>query len=196
MDLIPKLVLYLSAIVVLTACGAHEFKPTSDSQNISDIAVGCDNGFNLEQDSLWELKIEQRGHEKFSGIVALKKDTDILTLVLLDPTGLKLFEENISNNGTVSLTQNLSFFEDHQLPKYLGKVFYRTFFKFPTADSCSGNLYNLCWEKCGSQFKKRAKWGPFTLWNVIYGGNSTGAYGHNIEHHSPWIGTTFYLKLL
>jgi len=195
MDLIPKLVIYLSTIVVLTACGVPELKPISDSQNTSDIAVGYDSSFNLEQDSLWELKIEQRGHKKFSGIIALKNGADMLTLVLLDPTGLKLFEENISNNGTVSLTQNLSFFEDHQLPQYLGKVLYRIFIKTPTADSCSGNFYNLCWDEDG-QLKKRAEWGPFMLWNVIYRGDSSGAYGHNIEHHSPWIGTTFYLKLL
>ena len=147
-------------------------------------------------ESLWGLNIEQGGEEKFSGILAIKSNNDSVSIALLDPTGIKLFEENVAKTGEIQLLSAVEQLTKHRLPRFIGKAIYRIFYLYPGDDSCSGIISRFCWSDEVSPLEKKYFFGPVLLWSVAYTVDIRERDIIKIQTHSPWSDTGLFLKLM
>ncbi|MBU0483430.1 MAG: hypothetical protein KKB30_02815 [Proteobacteria bacterium] len=142
---------------------------------------GCATGLRPYADSselftdgqtLWEVRIGRGSSQRFAGLLALNKKGEVLEVVLLDSTGIKLLEEKVLATGKVEIVSALPVVRNNQLGSFLGEGLFRLFFNSTefTAEPCRGDgLFELCFglEEEGHLVKFK-RLGPFVLWSGDY----------------------------
>lgn len=156
--------------------------------------------FFTPEDSLWELKINHWGKERFSGLLALRSFDSKLSVVILDATGIKLLTGVVAPTGPMQVTQALGVIQDKHLPAFLNNSLQAIFFESPlSADSC---VYSGCIQICNKKTAanstlKEARLGPFLLWSVSYFfDRGAKAEISQAMLQQPWKGTKMSLQLL
>ncbi len=139
--------------------------------------------------ALFNIRIERWGTQQLSGLLALLDRPTGLSYVLLDATGMKLLEGEISSeNNSVNLPSG-GILKKSGLAGYFIQSLERVFLYEPSKKPCGRSwLLQFCSEKeKGHTWYKTARFWPFTLWRAE--GKS-----EMIQYSQPWLGVTLYLK--
>lgn len=149
--------------------------------------------------SLWQIRLGRGESQLFTGLLALDKEQDQLTAILLDSTGIKLMEESILATGKIEVITLLPAVRNKRLAPFLGKGLFRLFFS--TTDfkdePCQRNgLFKLCFGvNDDGQLIKSRNMGPFVLWSSNYFINNHGSTPGltEVKLNAGWF--TPYLQL-
>jgi len=129
--------------------------------------------------TLWTLRMGRGDREIFAGLLAMRNEGTVIRVVLLDSTGIKLLEEEISSSGEVTVIKALPAVRDKRLPFFLGEGLYRLFFNAggDGGEVCRRDGFaRLCLgEKDSGGLVKLKRFGPFVLWRADYFINNYGS---------------------
>lgn len=128
--------------------------------------------------SLWKLALRRSEEPRYTGLLLLSRGEEETSMVLLDPTGIKLLEEQVNAAGEVAEVKALRLVADRGLPDFLGLVVQRLFLlpPPPVGETCRPEgLGKLCQglNESGRLVRIR-RWGPFVLWAADYFINNDG----------------------
>ncbi len=142
---------------------------------------------------LLNIRIERWGTQKFSGLLGLQNGAGGLYYVLLDATGVKLLEGQLSageNNHSVS-----GVLKESGIADFLVESLERIFLFEPSQRPCSRNwLLQICSKKM-----KESRWlksffvGPFTLWQAV-ARHMGEKRGRVIVYSQPWLGVRIFVE--
>ena len=121
-----------------------------------------------EEAKLYTIIIELWGKVKFSGLLALRKQPEGLSYVMLDATGVKLIDAEVSSSGEHQLVFAAGPMKTSRLPEVLSTSLNRMFLLAPTQYPCSEKMFvSLCVHLNDKEIlsKKMRVW-PFTVWEV------------------------------
>lgn len=122
--------------------------------------------------TLWTLALRRGGEPLYTGLLLLSRSEAGAGMVLLDPTGIKLLEGQVSEAGQVTGVKALRPVADRGLPDFLGQVVQRLFLRAPPPPSATcrpEGFGQLCQglDRYGQLVRFR-RWGPFVLWSADY----------------------------
>ena len=86
-----------------------------------------DHVLSVPENSLWKLRLERFGKERFSGIMALQLEESGMKFQLLDATGITLLTAGIKPDGQLVISQVVPQVERTGLPGYLARGLRRIF---------------------------------------------------------------------
>ena len=127
--------------------------------------------------------------ERFSGLLATRRDGASLHYGLLDGTGIKLLQATIEEGGTRRIESVVEPVRKTRLPAYLSRAVARIFFAGPESGDCvRRGLARLCESTPGPGVARReSRLGPFRLWSVEYilGGTRAAPTVDRVGY-APW----------
>jgi hypothetical protein len=88
-----------------------------------------------EEASLFSIKILHKNTVQFSGIIGLEMRTEGVYCVLLDATGLSLFEAIVQHDGSMDLINSLEAIQKRRLPEVIASALWAIFLA-PADDNC------------------------------------------------------------
>ncbi len=122
--------------------------------------------------SLWRLTIGDQDKPEYTGLLALRDSGDMLDLVLLDSTGIKLLSQRIYPDGEIEIQSAVPLVKEKGLPAFLGKGLSRIFQhdEKNAAQPCYRDvLVKKCFgEDSKGRLVKSGHIGPFKLWSAEY----------------------------
>lgn len=77
---------------------------------------------------MWQIRIVHWGTERFNGLLGLQQDVNELHAILLDSTGLSVFDGIVDQEGNMEILQALEPIKKHRLPGLLGTSLTEIFF--------------------------------------------------------------------
>jgi len=127
-------------------------------------------GVSLPPEGLWRVRVVDDDGERFSGLLATRRDGASLHYGLLDGTGIKLLQATVEADGTERIESVVEAVRETRLPAYLSRAVERIFCLGPGSGNCvRRGLARLCESAPGPQVARReSRIGPFRLWSVEY----------------------------
>lgn len=123
----------------------------------------------MAAENIWKIHYFQGNGEIFSGLLATRRQQDQLHLVLLDPTGIKLLEEEVAKTGDFRVISGVEAVQKHGFPGYLAGLCRRIFLLDPADRRDSFCWTSFEWRQIMTNIHaKRKGFGPITLWTVEY----------------------------
>ena len=183
-----RLLFSVLLLITIAACSVKEMPPFPEMRRTL-----------ADRESLWQMRLEHRGRERFSGILALRSEENNIRMVLLDSTGIKLMEAVVGGNHKFEVVYAMKIVQDHNLPEYLCRSLEKIFLETPDELPCSGGwLYRLCrYAVSDGHGRKRASWGPIPLWKVDFLVDTSHPLTmKRAVLDSPWPGPKLILDML
>ena len=144
---------------------------------------------------LYNLRIDRWSERRFSGLLALQRQTGGLYYALLDASGVTLLEAEISCDGKRKLLKGQAQIKKTGLPDYLGTAIYRVFGLDPEEYPCSYNgVLRFCLDSlpAGGWTKSAELW-PFIIWTATRKGKGDREK-RTIVYEQPWGGVKITLE--
>ena len=152
-------------------------------------------GVSSEPNKLLTIRIERWDEELFSGFLGLRKDAEF-SYILLDATGVKLLEAEVSGGGGHNL-QAKGPLKESDLAPFLSEALSRIYLQEPDRTPCAGSwFYRLCRENHveikEKSWKKHARTGFFTIWQAS--GSTIEGDKETVVYSQPWLGVSIELE--
>jgi hypothetical protein len=143
---------------------------------------------------LLQIQITSWGTPRYTGLLGLQFHDSGLTYMLLDATGIKLLESQVSQDGDSTITQAAGKLRESGLPEFLSSSLRKIYLIMPATEPCADTLLlHFCAEMTnGRLVRKHAAAGPFTLWEASYDGADSPA----VSFSEPWFGVSITLASL
>lgn len=144
---------------------------------------------------LYTIAIKLWGKDKFSGLLALRMQPQRLSYVILDATGVKLIDAEVSSSGDHQIVFEAGPMKTSSFPEVLSTSLYRMFLIAPKQYPCSEKMFvSLCVQQTDKDIliKKMRIW-PFTVWEMAESEVNNSA---TFLYCQPWIGLEITLKEL
>jgi len=127
-------------------------------------------GAGLPREGLWRVRVVDDDGERFSGLLATRRDAVAVHYGLLDGTGIKLLQATVAEDGTRRIESVVEAVRETHLPAYLSRAVERIFLPGPGNGNCvRRGLARLCESTPGPGVARReSRIGPFRLWSVEY----------------------------
>lgn len=147
----------LLIIVILSACAVSRM-PEAPSPFVS---------LSLEQ-SLWRMRLGE-DETGFTALLGLRLHDEVVDMVVLDPTGYKLFEGSVDRQGNLRIKKVMPLVQERGLPEYLAESCHRIFLRKPGHLPREGNWFsNIRLVKEQGIIRKIASLASFTVWDIAY----------------------------
>ncbi len=164
--ILPRGLTGLILAALLSGCASHLSPPPAGLELLP------------AEPTLWKLSLARGDRTLYAGLLLLSRVEVGERLILLDSTGIKLLEEQVTGAGEVIGIKALRPVADRGLPDFLGRSIYRLFLTVPpeSGEICRPQgLGELCLglDPAGRLIKIR-RWGPFVLWEGDYSINNEG----------------------
>jgi len=145
--------------------------------------------------TLYNIRIVRWGDLQFSGLLVLQYRQDGLYYVVLDATGVKLIEAEVTLSDDHRLIRALGPLKKSQLPRYLSISLKRIYLLEPLQSPCSHEfMLSFCRERLQERgWRKYVESGPFTVWEVSKNGMD-GDKEDLIVYSQPWLGMKVVLE--
>jgi hypothetical protein len=142
---------------------------------------------------LLTLRLERWDDLQFSGLLGLRVEAAGLYYVLLDATGIKLLEAEVTVDGRSDAGRLSGPLKNSSLGPFLAEALARIYLQEPVQMPCAGSWqYRLCREESGEQgLRKYGQAGMFRVWEVS-ARQTPGAGLDAVVYRQPWLG----LKLM
>ncbi len=144
---------------------------------------------------LYTIGVKLWGRDKFSGLLALRMQPRKLSYTMLDATGVKLIDAEVSSLGDQQVIFEAGPMKTSSFPEVLSVSLHRMFLMTPEQYPCSEKMFvSLCVHQTEKDIlsKKMRVW-PFTVWEM----KGIEGDGRAIFNYSqPWLGLEIYLKEL
>jgi len=127
-------------------------------------------GVVLPREGLWRVRVVDDDGERFSGLLATRREAAAVHYGLLDGTGIKLLQATIEEDGSQRIESVVEPVRETRLPAYLSRAVERIFLVSPGSGDCvRRGLARLCESTPGPGVARReSRLGPFRLWSVEY----------------------------
>jgi len=124
----------------------------------------------LPPEGLWRVRVADEDGERFSGLLATRRDGAAVHYGLLDGTGIKLLQGIVEQDGTRRIESVVEAVQETRLPAYLSRAVARIFLVGPGSGNCvRRGMARLCESTPEPQVARReSRLGPFRLWSVEY----------------------------
>lgn len=146
---------------------------------------------------LLNIRVERWDTLRFSGLLGLREKERGLYYVLLDATGVKLLEAEVSSDGRHNLLRVSGPLKKSDFAPFLSEALARIYLQEPDELPCVGSwFYRLCRQESGDNgWEKYGQAGPFTVWQVLAGRNRGGGAGdESVLYRQPWLGVRISLE--
>lgn len=144
---------------------------------------------------IWHLQLIRNNALNYAGLLAIKRLDDGVQLVMLDSTGIKIFEAVINKDG-MQEKFSLELVRKQGLPGYLGTAVKRIFIDdFPDGCELRGLTVACTGEdRQGNAVMKKVWFGPFPIRQVVYFFSTDNPERFFRIKYSPLIGPDLILK--
>lgn len=148
------------------------------------------------EQSLWRMRLGE-DETGFTALLGLRLHDGILDMVVLDPTGYKLFEGSVDRFGKLRVMHVMPLVQERGLPEYLAESCQRIFFYEPGYLPCEGGWFNnLCIQNEAGTSRKIARRATFAVWEVAYYRQKDNAELSRIVMRWMWFKPTLTLELM
>lgn len=141
-----------------------------------------------ENGEVFNITIERFGKTKFSGLLGLQRVEYGVHYVLLDASGIKLLEAEITTLGEQKILHAKGPMQESKLPEYVATWLRRIYLISPNQAPCSSSmLKSFCLrpvEHVGD--RKNLRFTSFLMWDVQQSTLQSGK--ESIAYSEPWIG--------
>lgn len=143
---------------------------------------------------LHTIRLERWGELRFSGILALQQHQQWLNYVVLDATGIKLIEAEVSFTGDFRLIRANGPLKTSQLPHYLSTSLKRIYLLDPLQRPCSHDIMlRFCKEpSVEGGWRKDVRVGPFIVWEAEKSEKYREKQDKTV-YSQPWLGIRIVL---
>ena len=140
---------------------------------------------------LLRIRVERWDTVRFSGLLGLQKNAAGLQYVVLDATGVKLLEVEVTGDGSDKVLRVDGVLKNSDFAPFLSEALARIYLQEVDGIGCIGSwFYRVCREESeDSGWVKYGQAGPFKVWRI-----SAGADIKALVYHQPWLGLRIFLE--
>lgn len=178
-----RLLVVIFSCLVLCGCSVP-LHITRDIKGVPQAAKG----------EIYNITIERWGETKFSGLLGLQSNEYKVHYALLDASGIKILEAEVTRSGEPKIMHAKGPMEDSKLPDYISTWLKRIYLLNPLQEPCSATLFkSFCFEPVEQVgFRKTFRFISFLIWDVQQSTLETGKA--SVMYFEPWIGVKIVIN--
>lgn len=147
-----------------------------------------------EKSEVKSITIERWGDTKFSGLLGLQRSESEVHYALLDATGIKILEADVTRSGEQKILHAKGSMQDSKLPEYMATWLRRVYLLNPVQEPCSSTILKRFCSRSNEQagLRKSFRFTSFLMWDVQQSVLETGKA--RLVYFEPWIGVRIIIN--